>query len=221
MTRSNDRLRDERDQDRAGPGGDVRPSGVRLRSPDIEQLDRLERADPCRSIVDIRKRYKPVIWARIQKANFPEDVAEDILQRVFLTMHERILAKNEVPRPPGRTLATITTNLICNHVRARKRQRAFLPYEEQEMEPAPPSRSCPELALEQTRRDEFVRWIFTLMSDDESRLLVMVHFLGLTCEEIAGELDEPAGTVRYRIFHARNHFRTLAELHKDKLGGEL
>jgi hypothetical protein len=84
MTRSNGRLRDERDQDGAPPGG-VRWSGVRPRPTVslLEQLDQLERADPCRNIEDIWKRYRPAVWARLQRPTIPEDVAEVISDNYF------------------------------------------------------------------------------------------------------------------------------------------
>jgi RNA polymerase sigma factor (sigma-70 family) len=222
MARSSDRLRHDRDEEGAAPGGGVRRSGVRLRARTLaERLDALELTDPCRDIAAIWKRYQPVVWARLQRPTIPEDVRSDLLIEVYWNMHADILQKERVPALPGRTLSAITTHVICNYVRVRKRQPAFVPLEDLETEPAPSSRSSPERAVNQAQRDRFVWMILSLMDDGQRKLLEMVHFFDLTAEEIAGDLGVPAGTVRFRIFEARKRFRTLAERHRAKLGGAL
>jgi len=187
----------------------------------VEQLDALEVTDPCRSIEDIWRRYKPAVWARLNRPIIPEDVAEDLLVEVFSTMNDQILKKKAIPRPPGRTLAAIMTHLICNHARKRRRQPCFVPAEALETEAMPSSRSSPQAALQRARREHFVHLILSLMESRDCQLIELVDFFELTEVEIAGGLEMSVDTVRYRVSMARKRFRDLAEEHMAELGGEL
>jgi RNA polymerase sigma factor (sigma-70 family) len=186
----------------------------------VEQLDALEATDPCRSIEDLWKRYKPAVWARLNRPPIPEDVAEDLLVEVFSIMN-KILKNEGIPRPPGRTLAAIATHLICNHVRTRRRQPCFVPAEALDTEPMPSSRSSPQAALQRAQREHFVHMILSLMESRDSQLIELVDFFELTEVDIAGALGMSVDTVRYRVSMARKRFRALAELNHAELGGEL
>jgi RNA polymerase sigma factor (sigma-70 family) len=187
----------------------------------VERLDALEASDPSRSFEDVWRRYKPAVWARLQRPTIPEDVAEDVLAEVFTTMYAIVSKANAVPPLPGRTLAKITTHAICHHVRARRRRPAHVSDEALETQAMPSSRSSPQEALRRARRERFVHLILSLMNEHDSQLIELVHFFEIPEDELAEELGLPAGTLRYRVFMARERFRALAELHRDTLGGEL
>jgi RNA polymerase sigma factor (sigma-70 family) len=187
----------------------------------VEQLDALEATDPCRSIEDVWKRYRPAIWARLKRPNIPEDVADDLLAEAFKTMCTIVSKAKAVPPLPGRTLARITTHAICNHVRARRRRPAHVSDEALENQAMPSSRSSPQAALQRARRERFVHLILSLMNEHDSQLIELVHFFEIPEDELAEELGVPAGTVRQRALMARKRFRDLAELHQGALGGEL
>jgi RNA polymerase sigma factor (sigma-70 family) len=223
VARANDRLRDERDHEGDPPHGGVRRSGTppRRRTTLPERLDALEAIAPCRSFEDVWKRYEPAVRDRFRRVTIPEDVREDLLAEVFCTMGKIIREEKAIPPVPGRTLGTITTHAICNYVRTRKRRPAFVSDEALETEPAPSSRSSPQVALQRARRERFVHLILALMDDRDAQLIELVHFFEVPEDELAKELGMPAGTLRYRVSVARNKFRKLAERYRAEVGGEL
>lgn len=46
---------------------------------------------------------------------------------------------------------------------------------------------------------------------EQKLTLLLVYYVGLTCEEAAAATDVPAGTVRTRMFHARKKLQTILE----------
>jgi RNA polymerase sigma-70 factor (ECF subfamily) len=234
MARSNNEHRGDEDQVAARSVAEAvttgatppRISGIRVRaqgkpSTRAEALDALEAREPCRRIEDLWNRYKPAIWARLSRPTIPEDVAEDLLVEVFVTMNQQLKDQGGVPPVPGRTLNAITTHAICNYVRTKKHEPIFAPSEALEMEALPSSRSNPERAFDRARRAQFVRKILDLMADEERQLVDLVYFCDISEADVAEALGIPAGTVRYRVHQARAHFKTLALRHRGEPGGDV
>jgi RNA polymerase sigma factor (sigma-70 family) len=223
VARSNDRLREERDHEGGPPPGGVRRSGTRPRRGTTlpERLDALEAISPCRSFEEVWKRYEPAVRDRLRRGTLPEDVREDLLAEVFCTMGKIIREEQAIPSVPGRTLGTITTHAICNYARTKKRRPAFVSDEALETVAAPSSRSSPQVALQQARRERFVHLILALMDDRDAQLIELVHFFEIPEDELAREMGVPAGTLRYRVSVARNKFRKLAKRYQAEVGEEL
>lgn len=70
--------------------------------------------------------------------------------------------------------------------------------------PDPATHSNPEKALEQKETQKAVRDAILSLSEEQQAVLVLREFEGLSYEEIATRLSLEVGTVKSRLFRARN-----------------
>jgi len=66
-----------------------------------------------------------------------------------------------------------------------------------------------ESLLEQTERDEWLAAGLQRLSSEHRMALELTYFVGLSCEEVAEVVGCPVGTVKTRVFYARQQLRAL------------
>jgi len=143
----------------------------------------------------------------------PEE-ARDAAQEVFLQVY-RTLGQFE-----GRsTLKTWIYRIVVNHCRNRqrwwRRRRkdrscpidALTPSEEARLAEQGPRAEGPEERLERRERARAVQSALRQLSFEHRAVLLLREVEGLSCEEIAGTLSLPQGTVKSRLSRARDALR--------------
>ncbi len=143
----------------------------------------------------------------------PEE-ARDAAQEVFLQVY-RTLGRFE-----GRsTLKTWIYRIVVNHCRNRqrwwRRRRkdrscpidALTPSEEARLAEQGPRAEGPEERLERRERARAVQSALRQLSFEHRAVLLLREVEGLSCEEIAGTLSLPQGTVKSRLSRARDALR--------------
>jgi len=147
------------------------------------------------------------LWALAMRLVRRRDEAEDIVQETFVRMFATISNLTPQGRFEG-YLARIATNLVVERWR-RKRPTG-------EISEAHPSPDEPEpwqaaAENEDRRRMLAAAWRAIEGLDPGPRAAVLLFYAqDQSCDEIAGTLDVPVGTVKTWLFRSRNHVRQEA-----------
>jgi RNA polymerase sigma-70 factor (ECF subfamily) len=149
-------------------------------------------------------RYYAQIYRTALAITHDDAVAEDITQDCFLRLHRyanRI--DTTLPLPPW--LYRVTVNLAYTWVARHKKRRVSLETVVDYL--MSPARSTPDHVVEVAGVQEEVRQAIADLNFNQ-RVVVVLHYLnGLSLEDIAHILDCPVGTVKSRLYYARENLR--------------
>lgn len=138
--------------------------------------------------------------------------AEDIVQAAFVRAYERI-AQYDVNRPfaPWFLRSVVNDALAI----ARKHSR----FVSLDVEPDGDAAALiellrdgaptPDIAAEAGELRAAIQTALSALTPDQRAVVVLRYYLGFSEEEMAAELDTPAGTVKWRLHAARKHLRAL------------
>jgi RNA polymerase sigma-70 factor (ECF subfamily) len=150
--------------------------------------------------------YRPVTGFVFKRVRRP-DVVEDLVQETFLEAW-RSLTAGRRPDYFSSWLFGIAHN-CCGKWLRRKRPALFAPDEAPELVAAPSEASLREEQEEQAKKLARLEAGLSELPEETRRLLEMKHRGNKTCEQIAGELGKPVGTVKsllartYKLLRAR------------------
>jgi RNA polymerase sigma-70 factor (ECF subfamily) len=137
--------------------------------------------------------YRPVGGFILKRVGRP-DVAEDLAQETFLAAWQS-LREGKRPEHFSSWLFGIAHN-HCGKWLRRKRPRLFAPDAAPDLAAAPSEAALREEAEEQEKRLARLEAGLAELPEETRRLLELKHRRNKTCEEIAGELGKPVGTVK-------------------------
>ncbi|MBL8164832.1 MAG: sigma-70 family RNA polymerase sigma factor [Anaerolineae bacterium] len=131
-------------------------------------------------------------------------VAEDIAQDCFLKVH-RYANRIDTSLPLAPWLYRVTVNLSYTWISRQKRRRVSLEMVVDRL--ISPAWLSPDHIAEHTEIQEQVRAAIADLNFNQ-RVVIVLHYLsGLNLEEIAEILDCPVGTVKSRLYYARENLR--------------
>jgi RNA polymerase sigma-70 factor, ECF subfamily len=186
-----------------------------LASLDTEALvKRCQRGDRLAIEVLIR-RYQNYVFRLCYLVMHNEQDAEDMTQETFIRAF-RALPRFEIRE--GTSLEAWLYRIAVNACRSRMRRKWYqvLPWPD----PAPQMSSEPDeqperLVLLGEQRDEILAAIDSL--GEKHRLVVILrYYAGLSNEEIAEALNIPSGTVRSRLYVARQRLKEMLDQHQEE-----
>lgn len=156
-------------------------------------------------------RYYAQIYRTAVAITHDESVAEDITQDCFLRLH-RYANRIDTSLPLAPWLYRVTVNLAYTWVTRHKKRRVSLETVVDYL--MSPARNTPDQVVEVAGIQEEVRRAIAALSFNQ-RVVVVVHYLnGLSLEDIAQILDCPVGTVKSRLYYARENLRhQLVSIH--------
>ncbi|MBZ0299561.1 MAG: RNA polymerase sigma factor, partial [Anaerolineae bacterium] len=149
-------------------------------------------------------RYYTQIYRTAVAITHEDTVAEDITQDCFLRLH-RYASRidTNLPLPPW--LYRVTVNLAYTWVSRHKKRRVSLESVVDYL--MSPARTTPDHVVEVIGMQEEVRRAIAALNFNQ-RVVVVLHYLnGLSLEDIAQILDCPVGTVKSRLYYARENLR--------------
>lgn len=158
--------------------------------------------------------YGKDIYAFCRQLTYSQQEAEELYQDTFLKAME-LLQKINAAENPKSYLLSIALRLWKNHKKkyaCRKRiaDMESLSGEKQEIEESS-SYSLEEEVFAREQAAEVRRAVRQL--DDKYRLPVYLHYMeGLPLQEIARVLKIPKGTVKSRLYQARESLRNMLEV---------
>ncbi len=129
-------------------------------------------------------------------------MAEDIMQNAFLRVYDRI-DQFDLTRPFEPWFMRIVINLTLQAIGSQRRlvdlDALVLP------DPTPD----PDAQAETHEEEQAVREALAVLSPEQRAVVVFRYYLGYTESEMARELKEPLGTVRWRLYAAHRRLRGL------------
>ena len=147
-----------------------------------------------------------------------ENDAEDILQETFITAWKK-LSTLEVPATFSVWIQVVAKNLCA--MQLRRKNIAILLDAEQDMENFDTEESeemLPSVYAEQDNLKERFSKIIDSLSDVQRQTVTLYYFNELSVDEIAEIMECSPGTVKSRLFLARNAIRTEIEEEERKSG---
>lgn len=156
-------------------------------------------------------RYYHQVFRTAAAITHDGDVADDITQDCFLRLH-RYAYRIDTSLPLAPWLYRVTVNLSYTWVTRHKKRTVSLETVVDYL--MSPSRHAPEQMAEHLDIRQEVRDAIGALSFNQ-RVVVVLHYLnGLSLEDIAEILTCPVGTVKSRLYYARENLRQqLGNLH--------
>jgi RNA polymerase sigma-70 factor, ECF subfamily len=157
-------------------------------------------------------RYYPQVYRTALVITRDNAVAEDIAQDCFLKLHQ-YANRIDTSLPLAPWLYRVTVNLSYTWISRRQKRRISLEALVDQL--MSPPWHAPDHVAEQGETQKLVRHAISELHFNQ-RVVIVLHYLsGLSLEEIAEILDCPVGTVKSRLYYARENLRRrLGELHR-------
>lgn len=157
-------------------------------------------------------RYYPQVYRTALVITRDNAVAEDIAQDCFLKLHQ-YANRIDTSLPLAPWLYRVTVNLSYTWISRRQKRRISLEALVDQL--MSPPWHAPDHLAEQGETQTLVRQAISELHFNQ-RVVIVLHYLsGLSLEEIAEILDCPVGTIKSRLYYARENLRRrLGELHR-------
>jgi RNA polymerase sigma-70 factor (ECF subfamily) len=170
---------------------------------DSELIDRL-RQDDLDALGVLFERYRDRVFRTALVIVRDPAVAEDILQDCFLKVYANA-QRIDTERPLAPWLYRVTVNLSYTWLSRGKNRRTSLEAVVDML--ISPMKQAPDRVTEQTELRQNVRKAINDLSIDQRVVVVLYYLNALSLQDIAEILDLPIGTVKSRLFYARENLR--------------
>jgi RNA polymerase sigma-70 factor (ECF subfamily) len=178
-----------------------------LDASDAVLIERL-RTNDLSALGALFDRYYSQIYRVAMAITHDNAVADDIVQDCFLKLH-RYANRIDTNLPLAPWLYRVTVNLSYTWVSRQRKRRVSLEAVVDVL--MSPSWLGPDQQAETTEIHEQVRQAIRELNFNQ-RVVVVLHYLnGLSLEEIAEILKCPVGTVKSRLYYARENLRGRLE----------
>jgi RNA polymerase sigma-70 factor (ECF subfamily) len=170
---------------------------ARVRDGDIDALGKLY------------ERYKTKVYRTATAITHDERMAEDILQEVFLRVN-RYADSFDQDQPFEPWLYRITVNLSYSWTNRAKRWVSFFQDAIERLKA--PARQNPERVAEDRGQLELLKRAIDGLPDSHRVVVILYYLEGLSVSKVAYALGVPEGTVKSRLYYAREKLkRAIAE----------
>ena len=191
------------------------------RTADISELVRSANRGDDRAFARLVDLYKDRIYSYVARMLHDPTEAEDVAQEAFIRAFENMAGFREASSFQT-WLYRIASNLAIDASRARKRRGVAdlsldkpMATDDGEVERELPTEGRgPEDVAESAELQEMVAAGIAQLSPKLRAVMTLYDLAGLSYSEIAKILGCPVGTVKSRLFNARNQLRAILE---DKL----
>lgn len=177
--------------------------------PDSELIRRLQQSD-LDALGVLFERYQQRVYRTALAIVRDPAAAEDILQDCFLKVYANA-QRIDVERPLAPWLYRVTVNLSYTWLMHARNQRT--PLEQITDHLISPMKQAPDQLTEQTEIRQCVRRAIGELSLDQRVVVVLYYLNNLSLQDIAEILDLPVGTVKSRLFYARENLRAALGPH--------
>ena len=167
---------------------------------DLLLVDRCKNGDP-RAFNDLINGYKRQVYSLIYRMVNNAADAEDLSQETFIKVF-RSIRLYDSNYPFHTWFFKIAHNTAIDFLRANKKKPITIDDAENPIEIVDPGLTLEEKA-EHLSQKELIERQMASLPPPYREILVLRHQQELSYEEIAGTLDIPVGTVKVRLFRAR------------------
>jgi RNA polymerase sigma-70 factor, ECF subfamily len=170
---------------------------------DKELISRLQAGD-LDALGDLYDKYRHQIYRTALAITHDPSAAEDILQECFLRVHHyahRI--DGNLPIAPW--LYRVTVNLTYTWAKHKTSKNLSLEVFIEQL--VSPSGHAPDMTVERVELSEKVQQAIGSLPFGQKVVIVLYYMNEMSLKEIAEILDCPIGTVKSRLFHARENLK--------------
>jgi len=150
--------------------------------------------------------YRPVYQAAYYITN-DTGLAEDAVHEVFLKIKHKI-EQLEDPSKLEAWLCRMAVNTARDIIRHRSRNTLYMEprsiYSDNQL-------LSPDTILLIEEDKQVIKQKINSLQPEYRQILYLKYYRDMSCEEISTALDLPVGTVKSRLFHARQKIRKLTE----------
>ena len=157
----------------------------------------------------IVEHYRQAVFALAWRMTYDASRAEDFAQEVFLRLWRK-LGSFDLSKPLRPWLMRLATN-TCINLLKRKRLPTVSVHADEDGDWREPADDAP-MADEEVEKAELLERLeeaIAQLPEDYRVIVTLRHVQGLSYDEIAQALECPLGTVKVRLFRARERLRTL------------
>lgn len=174
---------------------------------DAELVERLRTQD-LDALGALFDRYYADVFRSAVVITQDNAAADDIAQEAFLRIH-RYASRIDTSLPLLPWLYRVTVNLAFTWLSRQRKRRIPLDFVIDRL--ISPIWLAPDSIVENTEMQDRVRQAITKLTDNQ-RLVIVAHYMAeLSLEEIAEAMHCPVGTVKSRLYYARENLRRHLE----------
>lgn len=155
------------------------------------------------------REHHAFVWRNARRLGCSDDWVDDAVHEVFFVVARR-WAEFRGQASERTWLFAITCRVVQrlrrNHATRRHQLRRYA-------EQQPPSFANPS---NQHESSEYLRYLLTLLPDEQQLVLILVDLEGFTSSEVAQTLGIPAGTVHSRLRAARLGLARVVEAERER-----
>lgn len=180
------------------------------------ELIQQSRSGDLRAFEALYNRYKGQVYRAVLAITGDAAAAEDVLQECFLRLHANI-DRIDGSTPISPWLHRVAVNLAYNHVARNKRRASPLSSLVDLL--AAGGGATPDRHAERNETNNAVQAAIASLSLSHRLVVTLFYLCDFSLEEIAYVLDCPVGTVKSRLYYARNQLRSQLASELGALGG--
>lgn len=170
---------------------------------DGELIQCLQKAD-LDALGLLFERYRTRVYRTALMIVRDQAAAEDILQDCFLKVYANA-HRIDIERPLAPWLYRVTVNLSYTWLSRGQNRRTSIDNFVDRL--VSPMRQAPDRLTEQTELRQSIRKAIGALSIDQRVVVVLYYLNGLSLQDIAEILDLPIGTIKSRLYYARENLR--------------
>ncbi len=170
---------------------------------DGELIARLKSAD-LDALGVLFERYRMRVYRTALMIVRDPAVAEDILQDCFLKVYANA-HRIDAERPLAPWLYRVTVNLSYTWLSRGRNRRTPIDHVSDHL--VSPMRHAPDQVTEQSELRQNIRKAISELSLDQRVVVVLYYLNNLSLQDIAEILNLPIGTVKSRLYYARENLR--------------
>ncbi len=172
---------------------------------DIELYQKVLHDKDSSSLRKLYQMYEKLIYSFSYKMTQDKDIAEEVIQEVFLKLWKKHAPYDKSKGKFSSWLLTMTRNTCLDALRKRKKHDSVEYIEKDSLQV---DYETPSDLLEWKEKGMAIRDCISLLKGDQQKIVELFYFKGLTQQSIAKTSDIPLGTVKGRIRLALKHLHS-------------
>ncbi|MCP4641152.1 MAG: RNA polymerase sigma factor [bacterium] len=156
------------------------------------------------AFADLVARWNPRLWRHACRLTGNTEAAADMVQETWERVLKRFGSLADPDAFPGWVFRILTNQCMDSGRRATRRRWLLNRFKEERPQQATASTTAVEA-------QDSVQAILSGLTVEQRALLTLHYQEGFSVAEIADMLDVPAGTVKSRLYHARQRVRSRME----------
>jgi RNA polymerase sigma-70 factor, ECF subfamily len=176
---------------------------------DASLIERIQRGGNDEALGLLFRRYARLVWSIAQRILWDRGEAEDVMQEVFLTVHQKISLFDASKGPPRTLIVYMTYRLAYKRRRYLNGRHAHYSARLNENAADLTAVTMPfyDESIEAHFGRERLREALAELSEAQRETLRLYFFEGYALDEIASKLGESLGNVRHHYFRGLDRLR--------------